>query len=494
MNLEPQAVTNIRQVAVQRPAMNLVAALAATLLGGWAVLEVGNAIAGSRHWLLWILLLALSLAIVLPIVLEGLHHRFDPFNLKNIFLFYILMQFVVWPISAYTGIYDEEPFYVFHITFLSWRYSHFLAAELYVLLGVLAFYAGYHLLGSEPIPPAPPSRNRSWRTGRAVSISILLTVFSAVAFFELTEKENGFYYFITHIDAFRNTDLLGTGYLTAIISLAQLASLVMLCLHFETKKYRVAAYGVTLLAIALSLLGASRHTTVAAVVAYLIVRNYLGKPLRFNLKTVSAIAVLWLLNVAYVYFRRFGVSTFEELGQITLGRILFLIVPRFTGGESLARVVDITGQTGFQGGYFILRDLMASWVPRILWPAKPLSAGLVENTTFFPDAFIGGETGAAVPTLIGELYWTAGIFGVLIGMFVLGVFFRRAYDLVRAKNKNAIGVYSLVYVFAFFVNESLSVHLVRFLFQVAVWQAVMLIVRTRQAPEPSPAPDLGWAS
>jgi len=61
---------------------------------------------------------------------------------------------------------------------------------------------------------------------------------------------------------------------------------------------------------------------------------------------------------------------------------------------------------------------VTNWVPRSVWPEKPLPASAVYTSIFDPRAWDRGVT--AVVGLIGELYMNGGHGVVLIGMFVLG--------------------------------------------------------------------------
>jgi hypothetical protein len=64
-------------------------------------------------------------------------------------------------------------------------------------------------------------------------------------------------------------------------------------------------------------------------------------------------------------------------------------------------------------------------VPRILWPAKPMSGLQGADFTY---TYVGSNlvTSTAV-TSFGDLYMNFGLLGIVAGMLVIGVFFRLVY-------------------------------------------------------------------
>lgn len=67
-----------------------------------------------------------------------------------------------------------------------------------------------------------------------------------------------------------------------------------------------------------------------------------------------------------------------------------------------------------------LTFLAVVWIPRALWPEKPVtSLGKIFYEDFYPPIFHSG-TSVAV-TLPGQFYWGLGFIGVLIGMLSIGI-------------------------------------------------------------------------
>ena len=113
-------------------------------------------------------------------------------------------------------------------------------------------------------------------------------------------------------------------------------------------------------------------------------------------------------------------STFEfrELFLEGLG----MTSVRFSGLDLAAIIMRETpDRIPFQGGWTIGYVFLA-YIPRVLWPGKPmLSIGQWVTDNYGGGPGIRSQTG---PTWVGELYFNFGWSGVVIGMFLLGIYFR----------------------------------------------------------------------
>jgi hypothetical protein len=103
-----------------------------------------------------------------------------------------------------------------------------------------------------------------------------------------------------------------------------------------------------------------------------------------------------------------------------------------TGLETTARRLDGIGilsvivrdagtRVPFQGGWS-LAYIPAAYVPRLIWPGKPkfiTGQWVTDNFGYGPE--IRSSTGS---TWMGELYYNFGWTGIVVGMTLLGVWFR----------------------------------------------------------------------
>ncbi len=96
--------------------------------------------------------------------------------------------------------------------------------------------------------------------------------------------------------------------------------------------------------------------------------------------------------------------------------------------NSVAVVVRDTGRwVPYANGRTILMPTLVYFIPRILWPDKPVTAGGREfGRVFRVTNQITRDTYIA-PTLPGELYWNFDLPGIIIGMALIGMAMRALY-------------------------------------------------------------------
>jgi hypothetical protein len=88
---------------------------------------------------------------------------------------------------------------------------------------------------------------------------------------------------------------------------------------------------------------------------------------------------------------------------------------------SVQMIVQNTGNgVNFQHGYTLL-PLLATFIPRLLWPDKPdVETGKLVNKEFHVSEY---EATYISPSFLGELYWNFGWLGVVLGMALNGSLF-----------------------------------------------------------------------
>jgi len=91
-------------------------------------------------------------------------------------------------------------------------------------------------------------------------------------------------------------------------------------------------------------------------------------------------------------------------------------------------VRDTPTKVPFQEGW-TLSYVALSFIPRVIWPGKPSMAvgQWVTDNYASPDGFIQSSTGS---TWIGEFYFNFGIPGVIVGMLLIGMYFRVLHEVV----------------------------------------------------------------
>ena len=100
---------------------------------------------------------------------------------------------------------------------------------------------------------------------------------------------------------------------------------------------------------------------------------------------------------------------------------IFPIVVRFNQGMIVGKVLDyVPNRVPFYGGETIATSLAASFVPRVLWPEKPIAGGKL-NMEQFTGLIIEGYSMNVSP--FGEAYANFGETEGIIFMFIYGLFF-----------------------------------------------------------------------
>jgi hypothetical protein len=115
---------------------------------------------------------------------------------------------------------------------------------------------------------------------------------------------------------------------------------------------------------------------------------------------------------------------------------------RSNGVDSLALVVTYTPSgVSFARGWEYLAIPAIAYVPRAIWPGKPLPLA-----SSFGPAFLGiNSTTSFSLTMFGDLYVNFGVPGVLLGGLGLGLLFRLLYEMLIVKsNRSDVGL--LIYI------------------------------------------------
>ncbi len=175
------------------------------------------------------------------------------------------------------------------------------------------------------------------------------------------------------------------------------------------------------------LLSGSKSAILFPLIGFLIVRHYCYQ--RLNWKALAALSLIVAIVFAAGYaYRSTGAeaSAFAESVNGYYSDPLLLmqtVVGRFYGTDSFAIVLDSVraGHPLLMGAS--LSDLWTWYIPRWLWPGKPLSYSLT-----FGEDFMSGAEGAGdvyySPSLPGELYLNFGAVGLPLGGFGVGLFLR----------------------------------------------------------------------
>jgi len=206
-------------------------------------------------------------------------------------------------------------------------------------------------------------------------------------------------------------------------------------------------------------LSASKSALLRPLTAWLFARHYSGRGLRIGR---AMIVLVFGLLVAFPMVNEYRqvVDRKAPYGNLSLREVpevirewqaslvnvpveervidaLLDIAERLVSLPHLAIVLHYAPEaTGFDFSPLLL--LLTSPIPRVLWPGKPIPSLGREFAVVYLGQDPRSWNQSAIPQ-VAELYMAYGIPGVVIGMFVYGVFFRIFYESLVGEVKSPVG-------------------------------------------------------
>jgi hypothetical protein len=243
------------------------------------------------------------------------------------------------------------------------------------------------------------------------------------------------------------------------------------------------------------LLTSSKESLFILFFGLLIVRNYLKTPITGRAVLISVLlAVLsYPILVAYRYS---GTDIFDD-GQPVAAVGVGMLLERSHQFDSALLVVDRVKGFGNLTYGSSLTEMAYFYVPRAIWPNKPMAFGYRFGEEFEPSIFRMGETGSETPSLIGELFLNFHVFGVMCGMYLFGRFLKGIYLFLGAGGLSPLktGAYALFVLNAVHVVEGpIAGHMSTFIVDIVpivcmgiAASSAVSCVRSRQRTIVSPA-------
>ncbi len=430
----------------------------------------------------------LVLLIALPFTAELFGKQGDLLNPRNIFVGMYVCYFVVWPIWVDVADYQG----IFGIKFM-WTGTNDLEGRAILFTSVVAllsFDAGFFCfprlfylrresaMASDSARKASPSFHEFAFPGVTVSV---LVIVASLAYLGISSRAGGAMTLLENIDEWR-AQAYGSAPLMWGTSLAAFAASLGLLHAAASKRHRVLTALLMASSVALLLVSGNRMDAITAIIGFVVIWHYSISRIQMSWKLVGGGILFIAANGLYVSFRATG-SPFgflEFAKDLNLVDLAFAgVFSRFTGPESLYRSMEVADNGGPVGLYYFVQDLIFSWIPRSLLPDKPATFGFEINLLLFGDVFslANATSGASTPTLVGEAYLIGQLEGVVLIMALVGAILGAVYNWIPfTRSWVALAFYSKFCVFAFFVNETFTLHFLRLLQALVVWGVVLLVV------------------
>jgi hypothetical protein len=115
--------------------------------------------------------------------------------------------------------------------------------------------------------------------------------------------------------------------------------------------------------------------------------------------------------------------------EIFFEPILFMEVSkRLNQGSNISKVLEyVPSYVDYGYGNYLLKSLLSSFVPRIIWPEKPKTGGAYNITHFLNDNSSVDAQNSYNLGLIGEGYAHFG-YGAFVYLFLVGLLMKRVYN------------------------------------------------------------------
>lgn len=324
------------------------------------------------------------------------------------------------------------------------------AALVVSLLGLLAFWTGYHTAAPRRVAAALPALPRRWNLASVLPVALACAVAGwAFRVALMTVQAGGV---LAWLAADKDALLRGAAGLTYLKLLGSLAvvGLFVLLVHARRTGDRRAwgLFGALLVPeLAFRAIGGSR-SELAFLLLELLVAYYMTSERRaadgIRLAGWST-SVIGLLVVAFpvlsvVRFQGVGAAAAalrSRPGTLLRPEALFRAVGRRLHDlDSLALIMLKVPESRPHTYGSELLVVAVAWIPRALWPEKPVvSLGRVFREEFVAGLYPPG-TSVSV-SLVGEFYWDFGVVGVLLGMLAVGALWRVGYEYLVRERGNA---------------------------------------------------------
>ncbi|HEX6373492.1 MAG TPA: O-antigen polymerase [Longimicrobium sp.] len=341
---------------------------------------------------------------------------------------------------ALVGLARSFPQYAFgmlwHRALPNWspeRLGALVALELVLTaLGLVAYYAGYLLVGTPRVPRLRVLAPRAIPL-RAAAVGAM----GAAIFAYYLSTQGGFVAHLLSWARSRHTSVAGEFYWLEAAGIGTYACLLWLSSDHRAPLQPV-FWGCAALALMITFLGAGgRGAVILPMVLGLIVWMLARRRFVLTGPVLLVPLALFLISVLGEFRNstRTGVLDWDALTSSPIEAITHaaggeVLARATTGSAVIAILAHVPDRVDHLYGSTYLAVLSAP-VPRSLWPGKPGLAGGRVGRVFF------GREGGVPPGAVGEAYWNFNVPGVVLVFFLFGLFHRWLASLLVANPEHA---------------------------------------------------------
>jgi oligosaccharide repeat unit polymerase len=378
-------------------------------------------------------LLALTFAVVLCggcaliafIVISGESYLFHPLwiLLTSYIIGYLLRSFYIIFIdpSIMIGMLPEEaPVYLAQ-------------ALLIVIIGILCLCVGYKssigLNLAQKLPVFKPNFNNK----RVLLIALLFYTIGIYSSFSIL----GYTGFSWQIESFTQKRQDASVILLTFSRFTTLGVYMHLIYNFSLKRFSLISWLLwlcgTLFVAFFAIYSSSRTNLLGLILVNLILIHHLFYKIKLA-NLLIALGLVLLLSSAIVGIRNARAdvySTLIESLKITNTAERIVSSRDLADITTVAHIIRHVENTGELRLGETIVTLLTRFIPRSLWPDKPLNVGVEVSDLFFDEALGRRNNTGVPPSIIAELFWNFHIAGVIFGMFIFGITIRTNYEYLR---------------------------------------------------------------
>jgi len=315
--------------------------------------------------------------------------------------------------------------------------SHIATGQWIAIIGLLAFYAGYALPIRRAVRQVLPKTGFEWGPTAGVTATAMLVFF-------------GWFVFLG-----RNFGLipvaLGSGFLGGFADATTFSSSLLMAIYLKYRSRSALFLLITIVPMTTLIMFMTGSKRAALLPAAMVVLTWVIVDRRIKIRWIVAgfLALILLYPVAH-----FWRQDILQANTLTIGDVLLNPGPAITrtsdflasgrvgdyfvdGFDAASRRLDAIGVVSvivrdtpsvspFQNGR-TLALIPVAYVPRVLWPGKPvITIGQWVTEAYVPSGhLLESNLGT---TWVGEFYLNWGVTMVISGMLILGVMLRFAHE------------------------------------------------------------------
>lgn len=403
-----------------------------------ALLWLSSGLGASAVTLILLVATLLCLAFV-PSFAALFSRNLDPFNPKYLITANYALSLAIYPVYSVLTETTQLPGWYFAAPE---NFGIYLEVMLLALAGLVCYYVGY----ASSIRMDLVAKSRSKLQAKSAVLWYVVFLYFAIgiiATVAFVTKYQGVLQFLQNRESWRSV-VSGDG--PMVVSMNTFlpgAAIIVMLIRTEQAGHPVKLKHWLFFALCLlpSLLMGFRIMLAPPIMQALAIQHYRVR--RFTTRQLAlASALLLLLFGGYGIMRNSDRTTPENWTAASLASHLS---NRSAGTEVVAVVVHGGDAGNYEYGLQSALDALIVLVPRQIWPDKPRSWGEQFATRWFAPYFYMREGaprefyGGVSPTAIGYLHRQGGWFGVVVGMFSLGILTRLLYEYGRQQTRNAVG-------------------------------------------------------